>query len=157
MSHQNVTNYGNFNTSNQYNGDVTLTSLELDELAEEDALARRVIRTERKRRIILSAILAFIALIALVVGYVFFLSRGQLKLADILNNFGPAVAAPLIGLVVSGLVALGSGVGAVKFAHPTETEQLNRLRLPEIKRTALSKGYSRGEWRRVRKLAKRNE
>ena len=79
MSHQNVTNYGNFNTSNQYNGDVTLTSLELDELAEEDALARRVIRTERKRRIILSAILAFIALIALVVGYVFFISRGQIK------------------------------------------------------------------------------
>ena len=157
MSCQNVTNYGNHNTSNQYNGDVTLTSLELDELAEEDALARRVIRAERKRRIILSAILAFIALIALVVGYVFFLSRGQLKLADILNNFGPAVAAPLIGLVVSGLVALGSGVGAVKFAHPTETEQLNRLRLPEIKRSALSKGYSRGEWRRARKLAKRNE
>lgn len=150
-----MTNYGNFNTSNQYNGDVTLTSLELDELAEEDALG--VIRAERKRRIILSAILAFIALIALVVGYVFFLSRGQLKLADILNNFGPAVAAPLIGLVVSGLVVLGSGVGAVKFAHPTETEQLNRLRLPEIKRTALSKGYSRGEWRRARKLAKRNE
>ena len=135
MSHQNVTNYGNFNTSNQYNGDVTLTSLELDELAKKDALARRVIRAERKRRIILSAILAFITLIALVVGYVFFLSRGQLKLADVLNNFGPAVATPLIGLAVSGLVALGSGVGAVKFAHPTETLSHSWLTLSLRRRT----------------------
>ena len=47
MNDQNI--YGDHNVSNQYNGDVSLTSLDIVELAREHELARKVVASERRQ------------------------------------------------------------------------------------------------------------
>ena len=85
MNDQNI--YGDHNVSNQYNGDVSLTSLDIVELAREHELARKVVASERRRRTGGSLVLAIIAVVGIVVGYVFFVNCGDLTIADIFNNF----------------------------------------------------------------------
>ena len=122
MNDQNI--YGDHNVSNQYNGDVSLTSLDIVELAREHELARKVVASERRRRTGGSLVLAIIAVAGIVVGYVFFVNCGDLTIADIFNNFASSISIPLVGLVVSGVVSLFSAVASWgKFSHATRAER----------------------------------
>lgn len=156
MNDQNI--YGDHNVSNQYNGDVSLTSLDIVELAREHELARKVVASERRRRTGGSLVLAIIAVAGIVVGYVFFVNCGDLTIADIFNNFASSISIPLVGLVVSGVVSLFSAVASWgKFSHATRAERANKERMPLIEEIALSKGYRIKEWRKARRAARYGE
>lgn len=151
MNDQNVHNYGDNNVSNQYNGDVSLTSLNLDELAEEYKLARHVVRRERNRRLFITALCAILTLLAIMGIYLFFLNRGDLEIADVFNNFATSLSVPLVGMVVSALLALFLGGTAVEaIRKPTRVEKSNRDRLPLIEDIVISKGYSRRDWAKAK-------
>lgn len=156
MNDQNVNNFGDNNTSNQYNGDVTLYSLDLEGLALEDHHAERVVRSSRRRRSKVVVISSLVALASLVAGYVFYLNRGDLTLADIFNNFGSAIAGPLLGILVSGLVAFISGALASASVRSTELERDNMNRRAGIQHIALSKGFSPKEWSRAKKAVRKD-
>ncbi len=65
VNDQNVNNFGNNNNSYQFNGDVSLVSLDLDGLASEDKLAEDVVRSEKGRRVKAGTLAAFVALVGL--------------------------------------------------------------------------------------------
>lgn len=152
MNNQNVTNYGNNNVSNQYNGDVSLASLGICELVEEDRLAVTVVKSERKRRFALAGVGAVICVIAIGVGYALFLNFGELSWAEVFNNFGAALLGPLLGPALSAVLALLSGafaVGRIQSRSEIETENLDRRKM--IESIVLSKGYTRRDWRNAKK------
>lgn len=154
MNNQNVNNYGNNNVSNQYNGDVSLTSMNLFELAEEYKLARHVVRRERKRRLFISTLCAISTLLAIMGTYLFFLNRGDLEIADVFNNFAASLSVPLVGMVVSALFALFLGSTAVEaIRKSTRVEESNKNRLPIIEDIVISKGHSRRDWAKAKKAA----
>lgn len=152
LNSQNVNNFGDNNSSYQFNGETKLASLDIDGLAREDRLALTVVRSERRRRQKIGAALAALALVCIVGTYVFFVNRGELTMGDVFNNFGAAIAGPLLGIVVSGFGSLAFGVCAFGlFRHPSEVEKSNRGRRKDIQHLALSKGYSIREWRAAKK------
>lgn len=151
MGDQNVNNFGDGNVSNQYNGDVTLMSLDLPGLAGEDALARKVVGAERTRRAKLAGILGLAAVGAAAIGYVFFLNRGDLTFADVFNNLAGSLSVPLAGMIVSAVITLGTGAAAIEvIRHPSRAETSSLERIPDIEEVVLSKGYTRKQWRAAR-------
>lgn len=158
LNDQNITNNGDNNSSFQFNGETSLTSLTIEQLAQEDRLARRVVRSERKQRTKLGLIFAGIAVACVIVAYVFYLSRGDLTLAEVFNNFAPAMLVPLLGIIIPVLGALASGsLAFFKLKDPTETEALNVIRPAQIETIVLSQGHSRSAWAEAKKAARANK
>lgn len=158
MNDQNVNSTGDNNTFNQFNGDVSLTSLGIEGLAREDRLAQVVVRSERTRRFRGGAVLAAIALVIIVCTYVFLVRRNELTFADIFNNFGSAMTGPLLGVVVSGVLALGVSAASVRtFSGTSEVERENLERRVLIEKIALSKGHRPSQWRRAKKGVRKSD
>lgn len=161
MGDQNI--HGNRNVSNQYNnisniykGEVSLYSLDVDELAVEYVLAHGVVSSEKKRRWIIFVILEVLGLSLIFLGYKFFLNRGDLSLADVFNNFASALSVPIAGALFSSLLGVASvWRGAIIAKHRTSAEDLNSQRLFNIDDIAISKGVSRRVWKRTKRAAKR--
>lgn len=111
--------------------------------------------SERGRRCVAGTVFVGIALIAIIVGYIFFLNRGDLTLADIFNNLGSILVGSLLGVVISALVAVFFGSAAVgKIYHPSGVEQCNMFRRRVIENILLSEGYKMKEWRRAKAKVK---
>lgn len=155
LGNQNI--YGNFNISNQYNGEVSLYSLDINELACEYQLAKEVKNSEKKRRWRIFLMLEILALALFLIGYIFFLNRGDLSIADVFNSFGSSFTVSIILNLVPWLVGLASAAfGAAILRNKTDVEEGNRQRLEMINGIVLSKGYSRSDWRKARRNTRRD-
>lgn len=151
---QNYNFGGNFH-SNQFNGEAKLTSLNINELAREDGLARRVRKSHRNKRLTRSALAAAVALIAIGVGYVFFLNRGDLTFSDLFNNFASAISFQLIGILVSGGLAVALGGAAVQgFTKESTAEEDALNQIHAVSRVVDAKGYDGKSWRAAKKSSK---
>lgn len=156
MNEQNVINYGNNNISNQFNGNIDLHSLEINDLAQEDQLARQVIRSERAHRFRIGSLLALLSLTALLL-FVFLIVHDELDKSDLIKAISGGITESLIPHIIALIFSLVFGTASFgQFKQKSRTETSNTARLGVIQDIVLSKGYSRKDWRAAKRRARRD-
>mgnify|MGYP000845018443 FL=1 len=157
MNQQNISGIGDGNTisQHQYIGDQTLYSLNLDDLAEEDALARRVMATERYSRM-RSALVAFVFALLGFGCLAYFYWNDD---CPGLNKFVELAQESLLTVIFEYTLPLIAGIMASvffgkKIIKPTDIEVGSKDRRKLIYTIAREKGHSKREWRRAQQRTK---
>jgi hypothetical protein len=150
MNQQNISGIGDGNTisQHQYIGDQTLYSLSLDGLAEEDALARRVMVTERYSRM-RSALVAFaFALLGFGCFAYFYWNDdcpGLYRLIELAQeSLLTVILEYTLPLIVGAMASVFFGKKIIK---PADIEIGSKDRRKYIYTIAREKGHSKREWR----------
>ena len=154
MNQQNLSGLGDGNTISQHQhiGDQTLYSLNLDGLAEEDALARRVTATERYSRM-RSALVAFVfALLGFGCLAYFYWNDGCPGLSKLVELAQESLLTVIFEYTLPLIVgATASAFFGKKITKPTDIEIRSKGRRKHIYSIAREKGYSKREWRRAQR------
>lgn len=129
-----------------------------EELLDEEELANSVIRNEQSFRFKRGAIFAGIALLLVVVGYLFFIRRGDIGFGDIFNGIAPSMLGVILPILLPWFFGICSGaISFSYFSKPSEIEVDRRIALQDIEQTIISKGVPRREIKRMRKSRRRTQ
>ncbi|MBY0173873.1 hypothetical protein M3C66_006585 [Micrococcus luteus] len=124
------------------------------DLASQHAMARKAEKNEMKHRGLMGSILALVTLLCFAGAYLFFLNRGDLKIADIMNNFMSSLSIPLAGMVLLPIIGvLTSREAYDRFAKKTEVEIENKQRQIQADKAAKSRLFNLKEWRLLKSQA----